>query len=697
MDPASIFGIISACAGLVKLCASITSTLWSLNETYKGTELSIIALLDECESIRFAWACLEEWASTDASMMRDQEHLVHKLKRSIYTGELIMDAFEQDLTKVTPKTNTFKRGVTFVWNEGDFQIHQARIRGQTGALQLLLQVISMPRSQDRAETLSVKDHVFRDVDESVLSIVPSRFPSTSSRAESSRSSDGSEISNITSYKPFSFESTLFTSHVYKRNYRSSDRLPQLRPISERPDLNNSDQPDHCTLQTIRSDSTGLADDYTTIFSKRQLVPFDCVTEPPKPSDLVLPGHADIGMMDGGTSGGLSKDKAIEAVGRRHFHAAIRRFRTGLDIAWIVHPTSKIEFSILKEFFVFMECADQSFFTTAVLRLCYSAGTHWLVNFRDSFPLGETAYRKHCQLPPETWTSFEKAAKAHDLAYVLAASPDQIPSLLQFACAGGDPAVVSYLLRVGFQPPSEIYNHLVFLARILGNKAIEALFSEDGLPKSHFLWGFQALLAEQENKTIWWFRDGLPFIIRVKSMLAVFINHVDLSASPESRMPLIHHLIATEPQCRRSNDRLEFSLLLALNKGADVNTPIRMDWQGLKSPCISPLAYAIMLRRLGMVKILCDKNAKLIWPQLKNQSNGLLPNTSLMGAPVKRLLEDVRMINTPRRLSMDRSETSTLYYVDLIELLERSQRLEGESASSKRSNPFKSIFGVRMSL
>ena len=95
--------------------------------------------------------------------------------------------------------------------------------------------------------------------------------------------------------------------------------------------------------------------------------------------------------------------------------------------------------------------------------------------------------------------------------------------------------------------------------------------------------------------------------------------------------------------------------------------------------------------------LCDKNAKLNWPRFENQCDTLLPNNFLVAAPVKRLLEDVGMLSTPRRQSQDRSDMSSLYYVDLIELLERSKRLEGESKSPKRSKPLKSIFSVRMKL
>jgi hypothetical protein len=76
--------------------------------------------------------------------------------------------------------------------------------------------------------MSVKEHVFRQVDDSVLSIIPSRV---SSRLSSRLSISDSETSSIRTrrsvvlkYVPFAFEDDLFTSYVYKRNYR----LPLMR-------------------------------------------------------------------------------------------------------------------------------------------------------------------------------------------------------------------------------------------------------------------------------------------------------------------------------------------------------------------------------------------------------------------------------------------------------------------------------------
>jgi hypothetical protein len=93
--------------------------------------------------------------------------------------------------------------------------------------------------------LSVKASVFLESDESALSIVPSD--------RSTRYSlDGNRLSIITDdgdiqYIRFSFEDALFTSHVYKRNYR----FPAMRTESQgqtEPTIQQADSP----LATTRS-------------------------------------------------------------------------------------------------------------------------------------------------------------------------------------------------------------------------------------------------------------------------------------------------------------------------------------------------------------------------------------------------------------------------------------------------------------
>ncbi|KAH7379227.1 hypothetical protein DE146DRAFT_308450 [Phaeosphaeria sp. MPI-PUGE-AT-0046c] len=234
MDPASIIGLVAACSSLTKQCASVVKALHGLIETYKSAELIILAVATECETIQFAWCRIETWAQEQLHHVDDFEEVEARLQKSIYCGELVMSALEEELLNITSRSGSFGRGSGLTWNNSVLNEHQHRIRGQVTALQLLLQVLNLPRREDRIEVLSVKESVFSETDESALSIVPSDRSTLFSL-------DGNRLSIISDdgdvqYIRFSFEDALFTSHVYKRNYRfptkRANTQDQDRPLTQ---------------------------------------------------------------------------------------------------------------------------------------------------------------------------------------------------------------------------------------------------------------------------------------------------------------------------------------------------------------------------------------------------------------------------------------------------------------------------------
>jgi hypothetical protein len=77
--------------------------------------------------------------------------------------------------------------------------------------------------------LSIEEHVFHGIRESVRSIVPSRLSiSDHSEAASICSSNSGDVL----YIPFEFENALFTSYVYKRNFR----IPRIRQLFKTPKI-----------------------------------------------------------------------------------------------------------------------------------------------------------------------------------------------------------------------------------------------------------------------------------------------------------------------------------------------------------------------------------------------------------------------------------------------------------------------------
>jgi hypothetical protein len=236
MDPVSLVALIAACASLATNCAKTAMALRNLAETYKNAELSILTLVEECATVQVALRQIEMWMHQNKDHMEEcQAVVLERLESSVSMGQLTMKALEEDIKKAIPKFGAFRRRASFTFIKSLVQEHQGRIRGQVGALQLLLQVINMycnegvvlhgihlsdydrPHYEDRTDILTTHELVFREVSDSVMSIAPSRL---SSRCSISSESFASIADNgPVHYIPFSFDNDLFTSLPYSRNYR----------------------------------------------------------------------------------------------------------------------------------------------------------------------------------------------------------------------------------------------------------------------------------------------------------------------------------------------------------------------------------------------------------------------------------------------------------------------------------------------
>lgn len=143
MDPGSIVGLVAACSSLAKQCTSVVKTLHELAETYKHADLTILSIATECETIQFAWKKIGAWVEENIQSSSESDNLGERLQKSIYCGELVLSALEEEVTRIITRSPGFKRKIGVLWNNGVFNEHQSRLRGQVAALQLLLQVLSM--------------------------------------------------------------------------------------------------------------------------------------------------------------------------------------------------------------------------------------------------------------------------------------------------------------------------------------------------------------------------------------------------------------------------------------------------------------------------------------------------------------------------------------------------------------------------
>ena len=144
-DPATIFGIVSGAAGLVLQCAKVAKTLGDLAEKHKNAQITILSIIQEIEIIEAAWKRTGEWShEVDEGTLANSD-LLQRLDRSLEVGQIIMSALEEDIASYRSKSESlsFFQRSKVVWNEGQLQAHQQRIRGQVGAMAFLLQVLNL--------------------------------------------------------------------------------------------------------------------------------------------------------------------------------------------------------------------------------------------------------------------------------------------------------------------------------------------------------------------------------------------------------------------------------------------------------------------------------------------------------------------------------------------------------------------------
>lgn len=144
-DPVTIFTIVSGSVGLALKCAQIAQSLYDLSGKYKQAELMLRTMVNECEIIELAWKRIEDWSRSYADDASADGELIQRLNRSLEVGALVMSALESD---VSPLRDSLERGSLrrrsrIIWNESTFRDHQDRIRGQAGAMTLLLNVIKL--------------------------------------------------------------------------------------------------------------------------------------------------------------------------------------------------------------------------------------------------------------------------------------------------------------------------------------------------------------------------------------------------------------------------------------------------------------------------------------------------------------------------------------------------------------------------
>ena len=143
-DPLTVTSIISAAVGLVFQCGKIAQGLKTLAENYKSSEVEIIEMRHQCETLKFAWGRIRTWCELHGESDFSDMLLIQRLTEDLELGMVIMSALEKDMSSFLQEPRRlFWQRTRFVWNEKLFQNHQTRIDRHVKSMNLLLMTTTL--------------------------------------------------------------------------------------------------------------------------------------------------------------------------------------------------------------------------------------------------------------------------------------------------------------------------------------------------------------------------------------------------------------------------------------------------------------------------------------------------------------------------------------------------------------------------
>ena len=144
MDPATIVGLVSSAIALATVCGSAAKDLNTLLSEYKNAKLAILSMVQGLDTMQLAWSRIGKWAENQTpDGLLEEDDFIGRLRRSLETGSLVMDALREELLIYRPSRMGLTQRTKVVWNEGTLRSHQERVRDQASSMALLLQAINL--------------------------------------------------------------------------------------------------------------------------------------------------------------------------------------------------------------------------------------------------------------------------------------------------------------------------------------------------------------------------------------------------------------------------------------------------------------------------------------------------------------------------------------------------------------------------
>jgi hypothetical protein len=154
MDPFTIISLVQTAASLSLKCGQLAVALRSLAQKYEQAELTILSLVNQCETLETVVKQITTWDRTRDCGAEVDGEVWAKLDSTLEVSHLAILALEKDLVPLGDGRNVLgfwhKSRIVRDWQ--GFTQHENLLRGQFSCLSLLLHIVhqSAPPASQRS-------------------------------------------------------------------------------------------------------------------------------------------------------------------------------------------------------------------------------------------------------------------------------------------------------------------------------------------------------------------------------------------------------------------------------------------------------------------------------------------------------------------------------------------------------------------
>jgi len=147
MDPIPAIGLIASATQLIQMCMQTVDCIRRLHWKQSEAGDSLLAIQQECTTIKAAVESIEDWAKTPAAKSRAKQcsSLDAAMKGFLPSLIALQEDVRASLVKGTRKDGSMSVGgrISFLWDEDKMNYHLRKVRRESRQLHFLVSTISL--------------------------------------------------------------------------------------------------------------------------------------------------------------------------------------------------------------------------------------------------------------------------------------------------------------------------------------------------------------------------------------------------------------------------------------------------------------------------------------------------------------------------------------------------------------------------